>query len=70
MESVLYLKNHDIMPDTVLYIYYHTVFIFFCFFGFFYHTQTQYVDLHIILQLALILIYLDPDIPRSELNIS
>ncbi len=29
MESVLYFKNHNIMPDTVLYICYNTVFIFF-----------------------------------------
>jgi hypothetical protein len=42
MESVLYLKSHDIMPDTVLYICYHTVFIFLGFLSF-YHTQTQYV---------------------------
>jgi hypothetical protein len=32
MGSVLYLKNHDSMPDTIFYIYYHTVFIFFVFF--------------------------------------
>ncbi len=32
VESVLYLKNHDIMPDTVLYICYHTVFICWVFF--------------------------------------
>jgi hypothetical protein len=35
MESVLYLKNHDSMPDIVLYICYHTVFIFLGFWGFF-----------------------------------
>ncbi len=35
MESVLYLKDHDNMPDTVLYICYHTVFIFWGFWFFF-----------------------------------
>jgi hypothetical protein len=32
MESVLYLKNLDGMPDIVLYICYQTVFIFFVYF--------------------------------------
>ncbi len=44
MESVLHLKNHDIMPDTVLYIYYHTVFIYFFCCWVFYHTQMQCVE--------------------------
>jgi hypothetical protein len=35
MESVLHLKNHAGMPDPVLYICYHTVFIYWFFFGFF-----------------------------------
>ncbi len=35
MESVLYLKNHDGMPDTILYVCYHTVFIFLGFLFFF-----------------------------------
>ncbi len=36
------LENHDSMPDIVLYIYYHTVFIFLFFLGF-YHTQRNAV---------------------------
>jgi hypothetical protein len=35
MESVFYLKNLDSMPDIVLYICYHTVFIYLFFYRFF-----------------------------------
>ncbi len=41
MESVFYLKNHDNMPDIILYIRYHTVFIFFGFFEFFFTIRTH-----------------------------
>jgi hypothetical protein len=43
MGSVLYLKNHDSMLDTILYLYYHTAFIFLGFWVF-HHTHTQYVE--------------------------